>query len=187
MPTKNKNGEYVFSDAPEFKPNISPHDMFKMGSFGGTYWRHIYSGVTKKHYKRVHLDFPAAWWRGIPENYMTTKYELYDKKINKYGVKVGTSLEDWEEKGWITKHHPYGWVHWYCDYFQGKRGPDDERQIKRWQQTAGPNSRFRKWLIRLISEKKTKYNDYSVSPKIRQTLLHWGYELTSRDYNSGKK
>ena len=29
-----------------------------------------------------------------------------------------------------------------------------------------------------------KYNDYSVSPKIRQTLLHWGYELTLKDYNN---
>ena len=24
---------------------------------------------------------------------------------------------------------------------------------------------------------KMKYNDYSISPKIRQILLHWDYEL----------
>ena len=26
------------------------------------------------------------------------------------------------------------------------------------------------------------YDDYSVSPKIRQILLHWGYELTKKDF-----
>ena len=26
----------------------------------------------------------------------------------------------------------------------------------------------------------SKYDDYSISPKIRQILLHWGYELTKK-------
>ena len=90
-------------------------------------------------------------------------------------------MEFWEEKKWITKNQPYGWVQWYCDFYQGKRGPDDEWQISRWTKTAGPKSRFRKWLINMINDKKAKYNDYEVSPKIRQTLQHWGYELTSKD------
>jgi len=38
-------------------------------------------------------------------------------------------------------------------------------------------------LINLIKKKNAEYNDYTISPKIRQTLLHWGYELTSRDFN----
>ena len=29
----------------------------------------------------------------------------------------------------------------------------------------------------MIKNKNAKYNDYSISPKIRQILLHWGYEL----------
>ena len=65
----------------------------------------------------------------------------------------------------------------------GERGPDDERQIDRWEKTAGPKSRFRKWLINMIKKKKKKYNDYDVSPKIRQTLQHWGYKLTKRDFD----
>ena len=28
----------------------------------------------------------------------------------------------------------------------------------------------------------SKYNDYSISPKIRQILLHWDYELTKKDF-----
>ena len=26
-----------------------------------------------------------------------------------------------------------------------------------------------------------RFDDYSISPKIRQILLHWGYELTESD------
>ena len=28
----------------------------------------------------------------------------------------------------------------------------------------------------------SKYDDYSISPKIRQILLHWGQELTEKDF-----
>ena len=28
----------------------------------------------------------------------------------------------------------------------------------------------------------SKYDDYSISPKIRQILLHWGYELTKKRF-----
>ena len=72
-------------------------------------------------------------------------------------------------------------MQWYCDFFNGKRGADDERQIKRWTRTSGPRSRFRRALINLIAKKNGKYDDYSISPKIRQTLQHWGYVLTKRD------
>ena len=27
-----------------------------------------------------------------------------------------------------------------------------------------------------------KLDDYSISPKIRQPLLHWSYELTEKDF-----
>ena len=37
-----------FKDYPEFTPNISPKDVFKMGSFGGTYYRNIDSSITGK-------------------------------------------------------------------------------------------------------------------------------------------
>ena len=38
-------------------------------------------------------------------------------------------------------------------------------------------SRFRDKLVKMIGDAGRKY-DYSISPKIRQILLHWGYELT---------
>lgn len=181
MVKRNSKGELVFKDFPEFKPNLTPIEMFQLGSFGGTYWRPIYSSVTDKNYSNVHKKYPESWWGNIEDRYLTSGWDEYDKNINKYKVKVGTTLEFWEEKDWITKHHPYGWVQWYCDFYLGKRSPDDERQIKRWVQTAGPKSRFRLALINEIKRKKSKYNDFTISPKRRQTLQHWGYMLKKHD------
>lgn len=165
-----------------FRPNLTPRQIFKLGSFGGTYWRPIHSSVTNKNYKNQHLKLPKEWWKGIPDHHLISS--KCDKSINKYKVNVGTSLDFWEEKGWITKYDPYGWVQWYCHYYNGRRTPDDERQIKRWLALAGPKGRFRKWLITLIkkSGKKDGWNDHTISPKIRQTLQHWGYQLTKKDY-----
>ena len=53
---------------------------------------------------------------------------------------------------------------------------------------AGTNGRFMKYLVTLILKKNKKWNDTTVSPKIRQTLQHWGYKLTKRDFlNEVKK
>ena len=171
----------IFTDYPEFKPNLTPREIFKLGSFDGTYFRPIYSSVKNKNYKNVHKKYPKEWWENIPDEYLTMTKG--DKNINKYKVHVGTTLEFWENKGWITKYDPYGWVQWYCNFFNGRRCPDDERQIKRWLELAGPNGRFRKWLINKIKKNKTTFNDYSISPKIRQTLQHWAYALTDSDFN----
>lgn len=178
---KNKDGLIIFKDYPGFTPNLTPQEIFEMGSFGGTYWRPIYSSILKKEFKDQHKKYPKSWWKNISENWLSTPWEDYDKSINKYKVKVGTTLEFWEEKKWINETHPYGWTQWYCDFYSGKRSDDDERQIKRWMNTAGPKSRFRRNLINQIHKKKTKYDDYEVSPKIRQTLQHWGYELQKSD------
>ena len=172
----------------EFKPNKTPKKVFQEGAFGGTYFRPIYSSVTKKKYtsNSVIKEYPKSWFRGIDiDKYITSPD--YNKKINKYNVKCGSSLDMWEKSGWINKQDPYGWFQWYCRYYMGRRSDDDERQIKRWLALAGPNGRFRRRLMNEIIKKKKKYNDYTVSPVIRQVLLHWGYELTSKDLNNYKR
>ena len=98
-----------------------------------------------------------------------------------------TSLESWEKSGWIVKEDPYGWFQWYCRFYRGRRMYDDERQIDRWAKLAGPNGRFRRRLMNEIIKKGKKYDDPSVSPVIRQVLLHWGYELTKKDFDEYKK
>ena len=92
--------------------------------------------------------------------------DFYDASLNKYGVKCGTSLRSWENKGWIRSIDPYGWFQWYFRYYLG-RSEDDQRQINRWK---GIVSRFKDILIKMIK------NDND-SPKIGQILLQWGYEL----------
>ena len=38
-------------------------------------------------------------------------------------------------------------------------------------------SRFRGKLVQIIRDAGSKFDDHSISPKIRQILLRWGYEL----------
>ena len=172
----------TFKDYPEFKPNLSPEQILKMGSFGGTYFRPIYSSVTKKHYKSedVIKEYPKSWFKGIDIGEMVTSPK-YNKKVNKYKVKCGSDLEDWEKSGWMDKQDPYGWFQWYCRFYMGRRTDDDERQIKRWLALIGPKGRFKNRLINMIKKKDSKYDDETISPVIRQTLQHWGYKLTSND------
>ena len=99
--------------------------------------------------------------------------------VNKYGVKCGTSLRFWENKGWINKIDPYGWFQWYFRYWLGRGSKDDKRQINRWKKIV---SRFRGKLVKMIRNAGNKYDDYSISPKIRQMFLHWGYELIKKDF-----
>tara|TARA_A100001015_G_scaffold282666_1_gene347201 strand:- start:3316 stop:3987 length:672 start_codon:yes stop_codon:yes gene_type:complete len=179
-----KNSKYYFSDYPDFTPNLSPRQIFLLGSFGGTYWREIKSKYFSKKLKNMHKNYPKSWWKEIPDDHLTRKFEDYDKSINKYGVRVGTPLEFWEDKGWIKKNHPYGWVHWYCDFFIGKRCEDDGRQIKRWKGLASTNGRFMRFLVTQIIKKNGDWDDESISPKIRQVLQHWGYKLTKKDYDN---
>lgn len=178
-PKRNKKGYLIFPDHPEFCPNLTPKEVFQAGAFGGTYWRAIHSGVTGKNYKNMHKKY--SFLKGIPDSKMTIPYENYDKSINKYKVKVGTTLSFWESKNWIKAQNPYGFIHWYCDFYSGKRSPDDERQINRWLALAGPNGRFKRNLINQIKKAGKKFDSFDISPAIRQTLLHWAFELTADD------
>ena len=48
MPTRNKKGELIFEDCARLRPNMTPMEVLQAGSFGGTYFRPIKSGVTGK-------------------------------------------------------------------------------------------------------------------------------------------
>ena len=61
----------------------------------------------------------------------------------------------------------------------GRRSKDHERQINRWIKIL---IRFRGKLVKMIRDAGSKFDDYSISSKIRQILLHWGYELTEKDF-----
>ena len=73
----------------------------------------------------------------------------------------------------------YDWFQWYFRYRLGRRLKDDERQINRWQKVV---SKLRGKLVKTIKDAGSRFDDYSISPKIRQILLHWGNELTEKDF-----
>ena len=158
----------------DFGTNKTPIEVIKEGTFGGTYFRDIYSGVNGKWYRKSWKEFDEL--ENIDLKYYCSYY--YELSVNKYGVKCGTSLRFWENNRWINPVDPYGWFQWYFRYFLGRRSKDDERQIKRWK---GIVNRFKDRLVEMIKDVGGNFDDYSISPKIRQILLHWDYELVESD------
>ena len=140
-----------------------------------SYFRDIYSSVNGKWYKMSWKEFNQ--FKDIDQKFYCSDY--YDVSANKYGIKCRTSLGLWADKGWINKIGLYAWFQWYFRYWLGTRPQDHERQINRWKRIV---SRFRGKLVRIIKESGDKFDDYSISPKIRQILLHWGYKLTQEDF-----
>ena len=143
-----------------FSPNKTPAEIIKEDALGGTYFRDIYSGVNGKWYRNSRKEFDFL--KEIDPKLYSSNY--YDVRVNKYGVKCGTSLRFWENKGWIRDIDPYGWFQWYCRYNLGRRinsdvnkvnavnranemteVSEDERQIKRW---LGIVNRFKGILVK---------------------------------------
>jgi hypothetical protein len=192
LPKRDKNtGELSFSTganseatlAPllkQFHPNRTPEEILRGGGFGGTYFRSILSAVTNQQYtakQAVTMTLPKEWTTGLDQKTVLSS-QKYNPQVNKYKAKCGGSLGMWESSGWISDADPYGWFQWYCRFYQGRRCSDDARQIARWMGVCGPKGRFRSQLCNKIVAANTKFNDVKISPVIRQTLWHWGIEIT---------
>lgn len=190
IPTKHTDGYYIFVDHPEFRPNLSPMDVIQYGSFGGTYFRPISSKVTGEFYKDQWNEFPVEWFEGLSIKKQVTSSN-YDISVNKYKQHCGGDLEMWESSGWITSIDPYGWFQWYCRFYLGRRSTDDNRQIARGLGVMGPSGRWRNNLInKCLSSNQSPENalkNHNISPKVRQLLQHWGYELNLKDLTTGLK
>ena len=134
----------------EFRPQLSPKEMLKLGVFGGKYM----SDCTE--------EFPVDWFEKA-----RLCSDIHDPKLNYFGVNASQTLAEWRRKGWIYKEDPRGWFQWYCRYYMGRRCPDDERQIKRW-----------KSMRRHIGQitKNCRPLDLDCRPRQRQALLHWAYD-----------
>jgi hypothetical protein len=194
VPKRGKDGCFSFADYPAFRPNLSPSEVLKLGSFGGGYFRPIRSKVTGLSYtNEAWEELPKEWLEGVNIKSQLTRAS-YEASVNKYKVKCGASLDEWEGSGWIRDSDPYGWFQWYCRFFQGRRCDDDERQVARGLQCFGPTGRWRTNLMNKCLATKTGgrtfqqcVDDLKVSPVIRQTLQHWGYSLTAADLESHHK
>jgi len=132
-PTRNKTtGELTFVAGEDkeivklvkdFKPNLTPEEVLRAGSFGGTYFRPITSAVTNIHYHPTAVlkdTVQPSWIDGLNKSTMLTS-STYNTAVNKYKVKCGGSLGMWESSGWISDSDPYGWFQWYCRFYSGRR------------------------------------------------------------------
>jgi len=183
---RRKDGTLDFPDFPRFQPNRTPEEVLQAGSFGGSYFRPIKSSVTGQSYRDVWKELPQDWLEGldVPRQVASS---IYHESVNMYGKKCGGSLQMWEDSGWIQAQDPYGWFQWYCRFYQGRRTSDDERQIGRWDRCAGEKGRWKNNLIGKVVRSGNRFDNGVVSPVVRQTLLHWGYELTEEDFKKGAK
>ena len=77
----------------DFGANKTPIEVIKEGTFRGTYFTEIYSGVTGKWYKKSWKEFDQL--KDIDQKFYCSDY--YDVSVNKYGVKCGTLLRFWED------------------------------------------------------------------------------------------
>ena len=94
----------------------------------------------------------------------------YDGSVNKYRSDCGTLLRFSENNWWINSIDPYGWFQWFFRYWLGRGSLDDKRQVARWKRII---RRFKRKLVKMIKDFNGRFNDYSISPKIKQILLHW--------------
>lgn len=136
---------------PEFKPELTPAQMLKMGVFGGKYMTDC------------RREFPKSWFAGAK-----LSPERKDPMVNFFQIDASQPLAEWRRKGWIYKDDPRGWFQWYCRYYMGRRLPEEDlRQIKRW-----------KAIRRHIGQIKAncRPGDLSCRPAQRQALLHWAYD-----------
>ena len=135
---------------PEFKPELTPQQMLELGVFGGKYMTDC------------RKEFPGEW-------FVKAKLSpsFHDPALNYFGVNASLPLSLWREKGWIYHEDPRGWFQWYCRYYLGRRGPDDERQVKRWRAV-------RRHAVQV--KKNCRARDQACRRKQRQALLNWAYD-----------
>ena len=156
-----------------FSPNLTPQQIIQAGSFGGCYFGLEEVEVTSD------FDYQPLFekaFQGIDPSLYLGK--TYDTKLNKFKTSAGSDYQYWKKSNWIHEDDPYGWFEWYLKYSLGRRHEDDTRQIKRWQAFCGTKGRWR----RAIYKKIHQTGNWDVSPRIQQSLLHWGYQVNEEDY-----
>lgn len=152
-----KGYSYVLSEPagrnfdPEFKPELTPRQMLRLGVFGGKYMTDC------------RREFPRSWFKGAK-----LSPRARDPSLNFFGVDASQPLSVWRKKGWIHHDDPRGWFQWYCRYYMGRRNPaEDRRQIKRWKAIRRHARQI---------QRACEPGDLMCRRRQRQALLHWAYD-----------
>ncbi|PNS20396.1 hypothetical protein CAC42_5846 [Sphaceloma murrayae] len=183
-PTRSPSGTFHFPSHPSFLPNKSPLEILAEGAHGGSYYRPLYSRTLGTTISDDWDRLPSDWLAQLNVERQLTSSE-YDPEVNKFGVKCGQSIEEWEANGWINAEWDVrGWLQWYERFFRGRRGEDDERQVGRWERCVGERGRWRRALVKGFLKKGVKSvadegdeEEQEVSPVLCQTCHHWGWEM----------
>ena len=186
-PWRDETSTFHFPSHPSFQPNKSPAELLAEGVFGGSYYRPLYSKALRTVIEDDWRELPQEWTGNVNvERYLTNTE--YDPEINKYKVRCGQSIEEWEANGWIA--HDYdvrGWFQWYTRFWMGRRCEDDERQVGRWARCVGEKGRWRRTLLKRYMQAGVRDvaneggEEEEVSPVLHQTCLHWAWEIRQND------
>ena len=117
----------------DFGTNKITAQVFREGAFAGSYFREIHSGVNGKWYRNSWGEFKDLY--GTESHCYSSNY--YHVKINKYGVKIETTLKFLKSKGWIDSIDSYGCFHRNFKYWLDEGSYDNERQIARQKSIVG--------------------------------------------------
>ncbi|GFZ48295.1 hypothetical protein JCM24511_06043 [Saitozyma sp. JCM 24511] len=185
IPSRDADGTLVFEGRWKgvFTPNVTPQEMFEGGAFGGGFFADTYSNLLRapllSSTALASLPFPLP---SSPSTHLTNPNP--EGSINRFGVRAGQSLAEWEKAGWVWEGDPRGWAEWYVRFWGGRRGVDDERQVRRWLKVAGPTGRFKRALLKKLhaSGGVSAVADEDVGRVLRQCLWQWGYELRETEY-----
>lgn len=139
-----------FIDKPNFKPCYTPVEMFKLGIFGGAYFK-------------LETNLPDRFINEAKDLLISENRE--NKNSNRYGVISGSSLEWWMNQKLIHVDDPNGWVEWYVKFYYGRRHQDDDRQIQR----------FRAFVTRHLGMLRGFESKGKDSVKTKQNLLQWAW------------
>ena len=110
-----KNCRYTLSEPtgrnfdPEFRPELTPAEMLRLGVFGGKYMTDC------------RREFPPSWFSRAK-----LAKNRADPSLNYFGVRASQPLSAWRKKGWINPADPRGWFQWYCRYYMGRRMPAED-------------------------------------------------------------
>jgi len=152
-----KNYQYILTEPigqnfdKDFKPELTPKEMLKLGVFGGKYMTDCRD------------EFPEDWFTSAK-----LCHEKHDPNLNFFGIYASMTLSVWQKKGWIYPEDPRGWFQWFCRYYIGRRIPlEDARQIKRWKA-------IKRHVVQIKNNCSKK--DLGCRRKQRQAVLHWAYD-----------